>query len=301
MFEVVFLGTSASIPSTERNQSGLLVSFGGTRMLVDCGEGTQRQMLRAGVGLRRPHRILFTHGHFDHVLGLPELLATLGLQQSHGPIMINGSRHTLEIVAGIIAGFWPSQCPPIALELEPLEKGQRIEVDGFAISCFPVSHRDSDSLAYIFEVAPRRHLLAERLQELGVPDGPIRSRLASGMEATLPSGLRIRPDDVLGPPEGGRKLVVVGDIESTQGIAQHVRDADMLIIEATFLDSDAAIARDYGHLTAAEGAQLAAQNGVRRLVLTHVSGRYGAGEIFAEASAIFPGAVVAADFDRFSV
>jgi ribonuclease Z len=164
-----------------------------------------------------------------------------------------------------------------------------------------VRHRDTESFAFSFESPVRRHLLPERLAELGVPDGPVRGELAAGRPVALQDGRMIDPEDVLGPPEGRKKLVVMGDTETSDGLAEHVRDADLMVIEATFLERDAAMALEYGHLTAAKSAELAAAAGVRRLVLTHISGRYTDEEILAEATKIFPNSRVAADLDRLAV
>jgi len=140
-----------------------------------------------------------------------------------------------------------------------------------------------------------------RLAALAVPDGPIRKGLAQGRPVTLEDGRTIDPEDVLGPPAARKKLVIVGDTETTDGLADRVRDADLLVIEATFLDRDAAMALDYGHLTAAKAAGLAAESNVKQLILTHVSGRYPEAEILAEAAKVFPNSRVAADFDRIVI
>lgn len=301
MFELVFLGTSASVPSADRNHPGLLVTFGATRVLIDCGEGTQRQLLRAGVGFRRLHRLLLTHDHFDHVLGIPGLLSTLGRDHAAEALVINGGPRTLRVVADMLAGFWAGGRVPVALELGVVEAGQQIPLDGVMVTCFPVQHRDTDSFGYSFEVPARRHLRRDRLSALAVPDGPIRRKLADGLSATLPSGQTIDPEDVLGPLVDGRKLVVIGDTEATEGLEDFVRGADLLIIEATFLERDAATAREYGHLTAAAAARLAATSGVRRLVLTHISGRYNNDEILAEAAEIFTSTTIAADFYHLTI
>jgi ribonuclease Z len=134
-----------------------------------------------------------------------------------------------------------------------------------------------------------------------VPDGPVRKELAEGRPVTLADGRTIDADDVLGPPEGRKKLVVIGDTETTEGLDEHVRDADLLVIEPAFLDRDAAIARDYGHLTAGEAAALAAKSAVKQLVLTRISGRYPDEDILAEASKMFPDSRVATDFDHISI
>ena len=273
---------------------------GGYRILIDCGEGTQRQLLRSGAGFRRLDRLLLTHGHFDHILGIPGLFSTLRLRQSTDVMTIHGSARTLDVVVQMLAGLWGEGRAPIPLQLVPLTN-QVFDAGEFAISCFPVRHRDTDSFGFCFESRARRHLRSDRLAALGVPDGPLRKELAEGRPVELPGGKTIDPEDVLGPPEGGKKLVVVGDAETTEGLAEHVRDADALVIEATFLDRDMAIARDYGHLTAAEAATLAASAGVKLLVLTHISGRYSDEELLSEAMKTFANSRVARDFDELAI
>ncbi len=300
MFALTFLGTSASVPSAERNHPALLVEAAGKRILVDCGEGTQRQLLRGGAGFRRLDRILLTHGHLDHVLGIPGLFSTLGLRQSSDAMTVHAGPGTLDIVIRMLAGLWGAGRVPIPVQFAPLTEGQIIDDGEFTIDCFPVRHRDTDSFGFSFQSPARRHLQPERLASLGVPDGPTRGELAAGRPVVI-AGRMIDPEDVLGPPSGGRKLVVIGDTETTDGLSRYVTDADMLVIEATFLDRDASIARDYGHLTAAEAASLAAANNVGELVLTHQSGRYDDQEVLAEAAKIFPNSRVAADFDRIVI
>ncbi len=301
MFDLTFLGTSASVPSADRNQSALLIAVGGTRILIDCGEGTQRQLFRSGAGFRRLGRLLLTHGHLDHVLGIPGLLSTLGLQRTADGMIVNGGIGTLQTVTNMMAGLWGEGRAPIPLHLVPVSEGEVIAEDGSTITCFRVRHRDTDSFGYAFEGPPRRHLDRGRLAALGIPDGPIRGELAEGQPVTLPDGRVIDPADVRGPPESRSKLVIVGDVETTEGLGRVVQGADTLVIEATFLQRDAATARDYGHLTAADAATLAAASDVKRLVLTHISGRYSTGEILAEAQAIFPAAHVAHDLERITV
>ncbi len=265
---------------------------------MDCGEGTQHQLLRSGAGFRRLDRILLTHGRFDHVLGIPGLLSTLRLRRTNDLMTVQGSRGTLDVVARILEGLWGEGRAPIALELVPLAIGRVLDAGNFTIDCFPVRHRDTDSFGFSFEGRARRHLRPERLASLEVPDGPVRKELAEGRSVTLADGRTIDFEDILGPPERREKLVIVGDAETTDGLAEHVRDADVLVIEATFLHRDAAIARDYGNLTAAEAAALAATSDVKLLVLTHISGRYKDEEILAEARKAFPNSRIAMDLDR---
>jgi ribonuclease Z len=223
--------------------------------MVDCGEGTQRQLLRSGAGFRRLDRLLLTHAHLDLVLGIPGLFSTLRLRQS-AVMTIHGSPTTLDVVVRMLAGLWGEGRALIPLQLVPLAEGRILDAGEFTVDGFPVRHRDTESFAFSFESQVRRHLLPDRLSAPGVPDGAVRKDLAEGRSVALPDGRR------LGPPEGRKKLVVVGDTQATDGLAEHVRDADLLVIEATFLERDAAMALDYGHLTAAKAAELAAIAGV---------------------------------------
>jgi ribonuclease Z len=302
MFDLLFLGTSASVPSPERNQPSLLIAAAGQRMLVDCGEGTQRQLLRSGVGLRRLRQILLTHGHLDHMLGVPGLLSTLALQAGRtDALTLRAGPQTLNLIAALLEALWGKGRAPVALDLVPLAAGPVAAGPAFTLHCFPVEHRGTDSFGFAFEAPVRRHLRPDRLAELGIPDGPVRKQLADGMPVELTDGRWIDPEEILGPPVPGAKLVVVGDAGSIAGLVPSARGADALVIEATFLDRDAAIARTHGHLTAAEAAILAAAAEVKRLILTHISGRYPPEQILAEARAIFPATTIAADLDRFTV
>ncbi len=301
MFALTFLGTSASVPSAERNHPALLVEAAGKRVLVDCGEGTQRQLLRSGLGFRRLDRVLLTHAHLDHVLGIPGLFSTLGLRQSAEVMSIHGGPGTLDIVIRMLAGLWGAGRAPIGVEFAALCEGEVVDACDFSIGCFPVRHRDTDSFGFTFQSPSRRRLRPDRLVALGVPDGPLRGELAAGRAVVIEGDRRVDPEDVLGPPSGGKKLVVIGDTETTEALSQYVAGADLLVIEATFLERDAATARDYGHLTTAEAAALAAAGNVRQLVLTHLSGRYEDDEILAEAARIFPNTRIAADFDHIVI
>lgn len=302
MFDLLFLGTAATTPTAERSLPALLVSFGSRRILVDCGEGTQRQIMRSGIGLRNLSHVLLTHGHLDHVLGLGGLIATLALYGLDGRLVIAGGPATLRYVRGYLEnGVWAGEDAPIPLDFAALQPGPVAEDGRVRVSCFPVRHGPTDSLGYLFEVPPRRHLQADRLDALGVPDGPLRRALAEGQAVTLPGGGRLEPEAVLGPPDGGIRLAVVGDTEETESLVDRVRGVDALVIEATFLEEDAGMARQRDHLTAADAARLAARAGIDMLLLTHISGRYAPGAVEAEARAIFPRTRVVDDLDRVTV
>lgn len=301
MFDLTFLGTAATTPAPERGLPALVVGAGSERYLIDCGEGTQRQLLRAGTGFRRLGQVLLTHAHLDHVLGLAGLIATLGLFDLRGELTICGSRETIEFVERYLSGIWPPGIAPVPLRFVALQPGPVLEGREYRISCFAVRHRGSASLGYRFDAKPRRHLRADRLAALGVPPGPLRARLAAGEAVALPDGSRVAPDDVQGPQAAGASLAVVGDAEEVDSLVAAVRGVDGLVIEATFLDADAEFAAARGHLTAAQAGRLAAEAGVGALYLTHISGRYDPAAVAAEAGRRFAKVRVMNDFDRVAV
>lgn len=301
-FELLFLGTAASAPSPERGLPALLVTFGHHRVLVDCGEGTQRQILKSGAGLRGLNRILLTHAHLDHVLGLGGLIATLALFDIRGTVTINGGPATLAYAERLLTGgVWGGGLLPVPVTFAPLAPGVLVEDGRFRICAFPVIHGEAESFGFLFEAMPMRHLDAARLDRLSVPKGPARSRLAAGLPARLDDGRVITPEEVAGPSDPGLRLVVVGDAGDTESLVEVVRGADALVIEATFLEADRDKAEKWGHLTARQAAALAAEAGVGQLFLTHLSPRYEATQILAEARAVFPRTRVAADFDHVTI
>ena len=302
MFEILFLGTSASAPSAKRGLSAQIVSHNEYRFLVDCGEGTQRQILQSGIGFKRLTRILLTHGHLDHILGLGGLLSTFLRWEAIEELEIYGGRATLDRVHDLLYGVvLRGNQPPMPLRMNAIKPGVIFDADDFTVTAFPVSHRGPDCLGYAFEGKPRRPFLSQKADELGVPFGPERSRLVAGETISLPDGRRVTPDDVLGPLERGAKLVVVGDAGRTDNLLEVCREADTLVIESTYLDEAADMAKEFSHLTARMGAELAVKAGVKQLILTHLSRRYRGKDAQAEAQAIFPNVSVARDFDVFKV
>jgi ribonuclease Z len=302
VFEVVFLGTAAGVPSVDRGLPALIVLHGQHRFLVDCGEGTQRQLLRSGLGLRRLDCVLLTHAHLDHLLGLGGLVATLALLEAGHSLTVYGGAAVLRAVRSLLTEVvWPGGRPEFEVRSVAIEPGTIIEDDHLRVRAFPVTHRGADSFGFAFEEKSRPRMLPDRLAALDVPAGPERRRLLQGEEVVLPGGRRVAPDQVLGPPRPGSRLIVVGDAARADELLEVARDADALIVEATFLERDAGKAAQRGHLTAAQGARLARAANVRALYLTHLSSRYEQAEIEAEARAIFPEAAVARDFDRITV
>jgi ribonuclease Z len=302
LFELIFLGTSASAPSIHRGLSAQVVSYRDHRFLIDCGEGTQRQILRAGIGFRRLDRILITHGHLDHILGLAGLLSTFARWEAIEGLEIWAGAWALERIEDLLYGVvLRGAQPPINIDLKPLVAGLLYEENGFRVSAFPVSHRGPGCFGFHFEEPSRRPFLPEKADELGVPVGPIRGQLVSGKSVELADGSSIHPDQVLGPLRRGTRLVHVGDCASTADLVDICQDADALVIEATYLVSEADLARKYGHLTAEDAARLAKSSNVRHLYLTHISRRYRDKQVLDEANAIFPNVTVARDFDTFKI
>lgn len=302
MFEIVFLGTSASAPSVQRGLSSLFVQHEEFRFLVDCGEGTQRQILRSGVGFKRLNQILLTHGHLDHILGLGGLISTFLRWEVMEEIEIYGTQHTLErvydLIFGVVLRGFRGKPPVILHAIEP---GVFFEADNFTISAFPVEHRGSKSLGYRFEERSRRPFLPEKAEVLNVPPGPWRRDLVNGKTVTLPDGRTIDPDQVLGEPRKGTSLVVVGDTGRPEKVIQYAKDADALVIESTYIQAEEDLAKRFDHLTAVQAAGVAKEAGVGQLFLTHLSRRYRERDVLEEAQNVFQPVYVARDFDHYKI
>ena len=302
MFEVVFLGTSASAPSVHRGLSANIIMHKEYRFLIDCGEGTQRQILQSGLGFKRLNKILLTHGHLDHILGLGGLASTFSRWEAIDDIEIYGGASTLDRVKKLLLGVvLRGEKLPIKIKFIPLSPGTIFEDHSFTLSAFPVTHRGADCYGFLFQEKSRRPFLNDKAQALGVPIGPERRQLVAGESITLDNSRTIRPDDVLGEEIPGAKLVFMADAGRTDNLLEVSQNADALVIEATYLDADAKMARDFGHITAAQAATLARDANVGQLYLTHLSRRYREQDVINEARAIFPNTVVARDFDHIKV
>lgn len=300
MFELVFLGTSASAPSVQRGLSSAIVMAQEHRFMIDCGEGTQRQILRGGLGFRRLDKILLTHGHLDHILGLGGLASTLGRWETLEELNIYGGESALIRVHALMQVVFGPQIPEV-VSLNLLEEGLVFQGKGFTLTAFPVLHRGSGCFGFNFEEESRRPFLAEKAEALGIPQGPIRRDLIAGSPIQLEDGRVIQPEEVLGDKQRGAKLCFIGDVGRTGPLHKYVAEADLLAIEATYLEEEKEMAKAHGHITAAAAAKLARNAGVKTLVLHHLSRRYRTQDVLAEAQAIFPNTFVANDLDHFRV
>ena len=302
MFEIFFLGTSASAPSARRGLSSLLVKHNEHRFLIDCGEGTQRQILQSGIGFKSLNRILLTHGHLDHILGLGGLMSTFIRWESIEHLEICAGRSVLERVKVLVNDVvLRGTTPPMMLSYREITPGLVYDEDDFTVTAVPVTHRGPDCLGYIFEEKSRRPFLADKADTLGIPFGRERSLLVNGQSITLANGSTIHPQDVLGEELPGTKLAVIGDTGRAEELLPYVAGAHGLVIESTYLDVDVDMARQFSHLTARDAAELARKAGVGLLMLNHISRRYREKEVLAEAQSIFPNTIVARDFDYYSV
>lgn len=269
--------------------------------MIDCGEGTQRQILQSGLGFKHLNKILITHSHLDHILGLAGLLSTFMRWEAIDNLDIYGGRSSLERIHDLLYGVVLRNTPaPMQINMIEVHHGLILDEEDFTISAFPVYHRGQDCFGYRFDEKGKRPFLAEKADTLGVPAGPLRRDLVSGSSVELPDGRIIQPDDVLGEMKEGTRFVLVGDVGQTENLVQECIGADTLVIEATYLEEEADMAKQFAHLTAKRAAELAVACGVKQLLLTHISRRYREKDVQAEAQAIFPNSIVVRDFDTFT-
>ena len=290
-----FLGTSASRPTVERNVSSIAVIREGETLMFDCGEGTQRQMMRYGISFALMD-IFFTHMHADHMLGVIGLLRTLALQgrteamNLYGPV---GSEKLLW--RAITLGSEKQHFEIKVFEVTPETPLKR---HGYSIVPFTVEHGDRTAIGYhLVEETRLGRFNPEKAREMGIPEGPLWGKIHKGETVQLADGRTIKPGELVGPSRPGRRVVLTGDSRPSEGTITAATGADILIHEATFATEEAPRALETGHSTAREAAEVAAKAGVKKLVLTHVSARYSrdTSELEREAREVFAATIIARD------
>ncbi len=288
-----FLGTGGATPSAQRGLPATLIRRGGEQLLVDCGEGTQRQLVRS-VGLSDLDCVLITHFHADHWLGLPGMLKSFALREREKPLSIYGPPGLSELMRAISFVYGKL---PYPLEIEELEPAHALRRDGYAIVAVPVRHRIAIAYGYVLIEDQRPgHLDAAEAERLGVRPGPDFGRLQRGETVA-----GVRPEQVMGPPRDGRKVVLTGDTAPCEAVRIAADGADVLVHEATFAKADEKRAQQTLHSTAEQAAAIASAAHVKLLVITHVSGRYAGGQLRDEARAVFAATEAPRDFDAIVV
>ena len=293
---VVFLGTGGSVPSARRATACVLIRAGGARVLVDCGEGAQRQMINS-TGLVQVDDIYITHFHADHYLGLPGLLKTYDLLERQVPLRIVGPKGLVELFEALRRIFGRLRYD---VELVELGAGEGIEHDGFEMRAFGVDHRMT-ALGYAY-VEPERpgRFDPDAARGLGITDDRDFGRLQRG-ETVSVDGSEVRPEQVMGESRQGRKLVITGDTAPCEMTKIAAHAAQLLIHDGTFALEESARARDTGHSTARDAALLADEAEVGMLAIVHVSSRYNVSAVLAEAREAFPNTIAPRDFDLVEI
>jgi len=297
--QIVFLGTSGSWPTPKRNVAAIAVKRGPEVLLFDCGEGTQRQFMLSKLSFMQVTRIFLTHFHGDHFLGVPGLVQSMSMNGREKELLIYGPPGTERLVENLVTlGHFGAGFP---VQAQSLRGGESVECGEYAVRAIEPVH-SVPAIGYVLEeaVRPGRFSL-EKARALGVPEGPLYSRLQEGQTVSV-KGRTITPDMVLGPPRRGRKIVYTGDTKPSEHVVEAAREADVLIHEATADTSLEEKANRYGHSTGRQAAEVAKRAGVRTLILTHYSPRYeDAAPILEDAKAVFPNTLLAEDFFEYEV
>ncbi|HRP08717.1 MAG TPA: ribonuclease Z [Gemmatimonadales bacterium] len=294
MIRLTFLGTGAAVPSVERNVTSLLLEREGEAILFDCGEGTQRQMMRYATGFSISD-IFFTHYHADHTLGLPGLLRTMAFQDRSAPLRLWGPPDARKHL-GVLVGLGMER-PRFEVSISELEPGQAIERGDHAIVAAEARHKGRCQGYALVESERLGRFDPDRARAMGIPEGRLWGAIHRGETVTLPDGRRVGPAELVGPRRPGRKVVISGDTTPCDSIREIARGADLLVHEATFGADERQRAAETKHSTAHDAATIARDAGARRLVLTHISARYSreAPELLEEARAVFDETVIARD------
>jgi len=297
---IIFLGTGGSWPTVKRNVTSTAVKRCSEIILFDCGEGTQRQFQKSKLSYMQISKIFITHFHGDHFLGIPGLIQTMQLNDRDKPLHIYGPKGMKKLADQLLSlGYFK---PNYEIIVHEIDEGDTIDFDEYVIKVLRVKH-GIPSLAYSINEKMRPGKFDKpKALKLGIPEGPLFSKLQHGKTITLEDGRKIKPDTVLGPARKGRKIVISGDTKPVEPMINFAKDADVLIHEATFDSEMEDVASEYGHTTAAQAAEIAKKSNIGKLFLTHVSPRYLDYHILEnEANKIFKESFVPKDFQEFEV
>lgn len=298
---VIFLGTAGSVPTTQRALPALLVRRKGEYIMFDCGEGTQRQMIKAKLSFHRKMKVFITHMHGDHMLGLPGLLQTMSMLDRERPLQVYGPKGISDFLNAVKETVQFGLTFPVEI-YELAENGTVCEEKEYVVRAVTAQHV-IPSFAYALIEKPRPGKFnPEEARKLGVPEGPLWSKLQHGEAVKLPDGRVVKPEQVVGKPRRGRKIVYSGDTRPFNELVKLAENADLLVHDATLDDSLADRANEEGHSTPSQAAETALKAKARQLVLSHISARYRDPQILLEqARKIFPNTIVAEDFMRIEI
>ncbi len=297
--EVTFLGTSGCIPTDKRGLSAVHLDYLGEHMLFDCGEGTQRQMRFAGLNFMNLGNIFITHLHADHFLGLGGMIQSMDFLERETPLNVYGPPGMEDAMEKLLT-IGTFKLDYLTVKVHEIGEGEVFRGDRYIVTAAPTVHTRG-SFAYCFTEDPHRKFNRPQAIELGVPVGPLFTKLAEGKPVKV-NGKTVTPDMVLDPPIEGRKLVYTGDTRPCKAVIVLAKDADLLIHEAMFSAEDADATKDAAHSTTAQAAEVAKKAGVKQLAITHISQRYtDTQKLLEEAQTIFPNTVVAEDFMKIQI
>ncbi|MCS6885928.1 MAG: ribonuclease Z [Acidobacteriota bacterium] len=298
--KLVMLGTSSGTPTKDRNVSALAVQFPGRWLLFDCGEGTQYRLMQTMLKPGQLDAVYLTHLHGDHVYGLPGLLGTLSLQHREQPLVVYGPPGLRELLGAVLRYSYLKLS--FELKLVEVESGLVSRGDGYSVFCSKLDHRVTDYGYCVVEDDKPGKFNLERAKQLGIPAGPLYRQLQLGYDVTLADGRLIRSSEVVGEKRPGRRLVYCTDTRPCSAAVELAYKANLLIHEATYADDMAHEARRRGHSTARQAARIAAEAGVRKLLITHFSPRYlDVTPLLSEARSVFAATDAACDLMELEV
>ncbi len=267
--EIVFLGTSCMVPTKERNHSSILLSYKAEGLLVDCGEGTQRQLKIAGIKPTKVTKILLSHWHGDHVLGVPGLIQTLGASEYNRTLEVYGPKGTKKHFKAMFEAFVFDR--PFEIKVVEVEKGVFFENKDFKLEAWPLKHGIT-TLGFAFIEKDRRRIDVKAVKKLGIPEGPLLGKLQDGETITF-KGKKVKPDDTTTIVDG-KKIAFISDTLPCQNCYKLAQDADLMVCEAAYSSELEDKAMQYKHMTAKEAGLIASRSNVQKLILTHFSARY---------------------------